>query len=405
MLVFRGRLGRNIAVVELFGTIGGGVKSHVYDKVFSSIEKDDRARALVLDIDSPGGGVSASDYLYRSVLKVAAKKPVIASVRGLGASGSYYIACAAHKIIATPGAIIGSIGVISVRPALQDFLERHGVGVNVNKSGAHKDMGAFWRDATPEEQTKMQALIDESYDSFVSIVAKARKMDEGRYSPYEVASWIADTSVGGLSESRKGASSIEGDATVKDLLEAHGREGDPCRADLKDASSTRAWTLELSKAIKEEDDALAATLAVRLLARIAADSRVDADLPFGGCPAAPHIRAVYEVHLGAWIQRCRERSAEPVRDFLAEVVLEWVLFRHLRVATRKLAGQGVSTFKFRPEEGELIFVADEPTTPVFTSPRLRQAAQILGDLGFLTSEDRKVRISEDGQALLESFDD
>lgn len=180
MLVFRGRMGRNIAVVELFGTIGGGVKSHVYDKVFSSIEKDDRARALVLDIDSPGGGVSASDYLYRSVLKVAARKPVIASVRGLGASGSYYIACAAHKIIATPGAIIGSIGVISVRPVLQEFLKRHGIGVNVNKSGAYKDMGAFWRDATPDEQNKMQGLIDESYDSFVSIVAKARKMDEGR---------------------------------------------------------------------------------------------------------------------------------------------------------------------------------------------------------------------------------
>jgi hypothetical protein len=232
-----------------------------------------------------------------------------------------------------------------------------------------------------------------------------RKMDEGRFSPYEVAAWIADTSVGGLSEPRKGASSIEGDATVKDLLEAHGREGDPSRADLKDARSTRAWTLELSKAIKEEDDALAATLAVRLLARIAADSRVDADLPFGGCPAAPHIRAVYEVHLGAWIQRCRERSAERVRDFIAELVLEWVLFRHLRVATRKLAGQGVSTFKFRPEEGELIFVADEPTTPVFTNPRLRQATQILADLGFLISEDRKVRISEDGQALLEFFDD
>ena len=78
----------------------------------------------MLDIDSPGGGVSASDYLYRSVLKVAEKKPVIASIRGLGASGAYYISCAAHKIVASHASIVGSIGVISVRPALQELMQR-----------------------------------------------------------------------------------------------------------------------------------------------------------------------------------------------------------------------------------------------------------------------------------------
>lgn len=169
-----------IAVVEMFGTIGSAIKSNTFEHVFSNIEKNDKIRALVLDIDSPGGGVSASDYLYRSVLKVAEHKPVIACIRGTGASGSYYISCAANKIIATPGAIIGSIGVISVRPALQELLKRFGVGVTVNKSGPYKDMGAFWRDATPEEEVKMQALIDDSYDTFVSIVAKARNMDEAR---------------------------------------------------------------------------------------------------------------------------------------------------------------------------------------------------------------------------------
>jgi len=169
-----------VAVVELFGTIGGQIKSNQYEHIFTNIAKNDRMRALVLDIDSPGGGVSASDYLYRSVLKVAERKPVIACIRGLGASGAYYISCAANKIIATPGAIIGSIGVISVRPALQELLERIGVGVVVNKSGPYKDMGAFWREATDEEQGKMQELIDESYDTFVSIVAKGRNMDEAK---------------------------------------------------------------------------------------------------------------------------------------------------------------------------------------------------------------------------------
>ena len=167
-----------IAVVELFGAIGGQIKSPAYEQIFASVARDAKIKALVLDIDSPGGGVPASDYLYRSALKVADKKPVIASIRGVGASGAYYISCAAHKIVASPGALVGSIGVISVRPALREVLERMGVGVSVNKSAEHKDMGAFWRDATPEEDAKMQALIDDSFSAFVGIVAAARKMDE-----------------------------------------------------------------------------------------------------------------------------------------------------------------------------------------------------------------------------------
>ncbi len=167
-----------IAVVELHGTIGGSVKSSTYEKIFSDIEKDPRARAMVLDIDSPGGAVPASDYLYRSVLKVADRKPVVASVRGVNASGAYLISCAAHRIVAIPGAIVGSIGVLSVRPNVQQLLERVGVGVNVNKSGAFKDMGAPWREQTPEEREKLQELVDSFYDGFVSIVAKSRKMDE-----------------------------------------------------------------------------------------------------------------------------------------------------------------------------------------------------------------------------------
>ena len=145
MLVIRAtrKMRNKIAVVELFGSIGGQIKSPAYEQIFAAIAGDDNIRALVLDIDSPGGGVSASDYLYRSVLKVAEKKPVIASIRGLGASGGYYISCAAHKIVASHASIVGSIGVISIRPALQELMERMGVGVNVNKSGLHKDMGAF----------------------------------------------------------------------------------------------------------------------------------------------------------------------------------------------------------------------------------------------------------------------
>ena len=167
-----------IAVVELFGTIGGTVKSPVLERVLATVRRDRRVRALVLDVDSPGGSVPASDYLYRSVARIADEKPVVANIRGVGASGAYLVSCAAHKIVATPGSIVGSIGVISVRPVLRDLLDRLGVDVKVNKSGEFKDMGAFWRGATPEEDRKMQALIDEAFESFVSTVARARGLDE-----------------------------------------------------------------------------------------------------------------------------------------------------------------------------------------------------------------------------------
>ena len=172
------RLQRRIAVVEVFGIIGGAVKSPTMDRLLTQVREDPRVRALVLDIDSPGGGASASDYIYRSILRVGERMPVVASIRGTGASGGYMIGCAAQRIVASPGAIIGSIGVISVRPVLQQLLERAGVGVNVSKSGEFKDMGAVWREATPEEQQKMQELIDDTFSGFVAIVAQARGMDE-----------------------------------------------------------------------------------------------------------------------------------------------------------------------------------------------------------------------------------
>ena len=169
---------RRIAVVELFGTIGGRVRSPEYERILTRVRENRRFGALVLDIDSPGGSVMASDYLYRQVARIAEEKPVVASVRGTGASGSYYIACAASKIVASHGAIIGSIGVLSVTPILEELLSRLGVGINVRKSGAYKDMGAFWRQPTPDETEKLQAIIDESYETFVSVVSKARGLDE-----------------------------------------------------------------------------------------------------------------------------------------------------------------------------------------------------------------------------------
>ena len=180
LLLLRNKIASKIAVVEIHGAIGASVKSPEMERILNKVREDHSFRALVLDIDSGGGSASPSDYIYRAAKRIAGRKPVVASIRGVGASGGYMIACAAHRIVAAPGSIVGSIGVISVRPALEQLLERAGIGVNVNKSGKFKDLGAPWREMTPEENEKIQELIDDSYDSFVSIVSENRGLDKDR---------------------------------------------------------------------------------------------------------------------------------------------------------------------------------------------------------------------------------
>ncbi len=169
-----------IAVTELFGAIGSPTRTTEWVRMLKAVEENKHIRALVIDIDCPGGGAGASEYMYRSVAKVAAKKPVVAFVRGTCASGGYMVACAAASITAVPMAIVGSIGVISMRPMLYDLLDKIGVRMEVTKSGRLKDMFSNFREPTPEERTKEQALIDSFYNRFVSLVAEERKMPNER---------------------------------------------------------------------------------------------------------------------------------------------------------------------------------------------------------------------------------
>jgi protease-4 len=165
-----------IAVVEMEGVIGPRMKANDYGKLFRALEENDRVKAVVLDVDSPGGSASASDFLYLSVQSLARKKPVVSFIRGTGASGSYLFSCAANKIVAIPSAIIGSIGVISMRPLLYDAMERVSVKMAVTKSDKFKDMGSMFRPPTPEEEQKEQELVDELYDQFLEAVMKGRNM-------------------------------------------------------------------------------------------------------------------------------------------------------------------------------------------------------------------------------------
>ena len=173
---FRGRSG--VGVVEMSGIIGGGLRVPTYSRILDSLRTDKRLKAVIVEIDSLGGTASGSELLYQSLQRVAKEKPVVAYIRGTGASGAYYISCAASKIVALPSSLVGSIGVIYLRPVLQQLLDKLGISFSVYKQGRLKDMTGFWRNPTSEEEAKFKGLIDEIYDNFVRAVAGGRNMEE-----------------------------------------------------------------------------------------------------------------------------------------------------------------------------------------------------------------------------------
>ncbi len=167
-----------VAVVEIHGVIGNQVRIPAYSRIFEAVARNRRFRAMLLDIDSPGGSATGSEVLYRGIQRVAEEKPVYAYVSGMGASGGYYLACAANQVYALPTALVGSIGVIYLRPVLEQLLSKVGVEFSVYKSGEFKDMTGFWRSPTDRESAKFQELIDEVYNNFVAVVASGRSLEE-----------------------------------------------------------------------------------------------------------------------------------------------------------------------------------------------------------------------------------
>jgi protease-4 len=177
MLVFGSRARpQQIAVVEMDGAIGPRLKSTEYVKLLRSLQENNHVRAVVLDVDSPGGSATGSNHLYLAVQALARRKTVVAFIRGLGASGSYLFSCPAEKIVAIPSAIIGSIGVIAMRPLVFEAMGKVGVQMHTTKSDTLKDMGSMFRPPTPEEEQKEQALVDDLYEQFLEAVADGRKM-------------------------------------------------------------------------------------------------------------------------------------------------------------------------------------------------------------------------------------
>jgi protease-4 len=165
-----------IAVLEIHGAIGVQVRGPEMVRTIKALSDDPRVRAVVVDIDSPGGAAPVADAIHRALRKLSARKPTVAFVMSGALSGGYLVASAAQKIVALPTSLVGSIGVIFMRPVIQELMDRVGVKMVMTHEGKLKGMFQPWREPTPEEQAKVKAMTEEYYGWFVDAVAKARGM-------------------------------------------------------------------------------------------------------------------------------------------------------------------------------------------------------------------------------------
>jgi signal peptide peptidase SppA, 36K type len=174
--------GDKVAIVRLEGTILSSDKIISYLK---QVADNKSVKAIVLRIDSPGGGVAASQEIYEEVRNISSSvKPVVVSMGSIAASGGYYVSCAATKIVANPGTITGSIGVIAMFPNYSRLMEKLGLGMNVIKSGEYKDSGSPFRAMTEADRKYFQNVVNDSYSQFLDAVASARKLSPEKLKAY-----------------------------------------------------------------------------------------------------------------------------------------------------------------------------------------------------------------------------
>jgi protease-4 len=170
-----------IAIVYASGEITGGdgddnkIGSETISKALRKVRMDDKVKAVVLRVNSPGGSSLASDVIWREVMLTKKVKPIIVSMGDVAASGGYYIACAADSIIAEPNTITGSIGIFAVLPNMQKlFNDKLGITFDGVKTGKYADLGDVSRPLSPEERAILQNSVNRGYDDFTKAVAKGR---------------------------------------------------------------------------------------------------------------------------------------------------------------------------------------------------------------------------------------
>ncbi|MDQ4106000.1 MAG: signal peptide peptidase SppA [Actinomycetota bacterium] len=181
---------RKIAVVPVEGvisttdsTLRGPVPATTPEGLRDALRQageDDGVEALILEVNSPGGGVTASDQMYRLIedFKRSSDKPVVVSMGNTAASGGYYISTAADEIVANETTVTGSLGVILQLTDLSEAADKLGVEQEIIKSGRFKDMGSPFRDLTPQERDIFQSIVNDSYNQFVQVIVDGRNLPE-----------------------------------------------------------------------------------------------------------------------------------------------------------------------------------------------------------------------------------
>ena len=174
LLIVRSRdgstsIGQKVAVIDITGVIS---RADATIKLIHTYRDDSSIKAIVVRINSPGGSVAPVQEIYSELEKL--EKPIVASMGGSAASGGYYVACAADTIVANPGTLTGSIGVIMQFTQLKGLYDKVGLGHQVIKSGNFKDTGSPFRELTEQERAVLQATVDDVYNQFVDTIFEAR---------------------------------------------------------------------------------------------------------------------------------------------------------------------------------------------------------------------------------------
>lgn len=232
--------------------------------------------------------------------------------------------------------------------------------------------------------------------------AALKEVDREPCRPNELVTLLADRAMAAISGDANRPSFPALPSKVADWVTATRLPDASGGADPWGPLSTRGLADWLESALADDDMIAVPALAARLLGRLATDTGECNSHPFALIPNAVEMASSHEVHLRRWWDRAGSRSLEDTSQFLRELFLEWVIYRHLRVATRKLANQGVSTFKYRPEEGHLLLVAERLPRPTYTAPRVRQGFRIAEDLHCSRRTSEGSELSEIGKAVLEA---
>ncbi len=217
-------LNHKIGVVSVTGVI---TDSRETIEQLEDFGKDDSIAAVVLRIDSPGGGVAASQEIYDTVVELKKQKKVVASMGSVAASGGLLIACSADKIVANPGTITGSISAIMQFANVEELFKKIGLKASTVKSGKYKDIGSPLRAMTPEERKIIQDLVDDIYNQFVDVIVRDRKMSrekviniaDGRvFSGRQAKEYGLVDKLGDIGAAAKLASQLSGKAGKYDII-------------------------------------------------------------------------------------------------------------------------------------------------------------------------------------------